>query len=82
MLKKEYGIILLALGHPYYGRMAYNLAMSIKAVDSTVDITLVYTEGAIAHINHRNMWVFDNKMQIEQTLEPFGVKMRLYELTP
>lgn len=82
MLKKECGIILLALGHPYYGRMAYNLAMSIKAVDSSVDITLVYTDGAIAHINHRNMWVFDNKMQIENTDQPFGVKMQLYDLTP
>lgn len=81
MLKQQ-GILLLALNHPYYGRMAYNLAMSIKAADSAVDITLVYTEDAIAHINQRNMWVFDNKLLYEPTNEPFGVKMQLYDLTP
>jgi hypothetical protein len=82
MLKQEQGILLLALSHPYYGRMAYNLAMSIKAVDTSVDITLVYTEDAIAHINNRNMWVFDNKVLYEPTSEPFGVKMQLYDLSP
>lgn len=79
---KETGILLLALGHPYYGRMAYNLAMSIKAVDSTVDITLVYTEGAIAHINQRNMFVFNNKMLYPDTEQPFGAKLNIYELSP
>lgn len=79
---KETGILLLALGHPYYGRMAYNLAMSIKAVDPTVDITLVYTEGAIAHINQRNMFVFNNKMLYPDTEQPFGAKLNIYELSP
>lgn len=78
----ETGIILLALGHPYYGRMAYNLAMSIKAVDRNVHITLVYTDGAISHINQRNMWVFDNKMQIDDDMQPFGKKLDLYDLSP
>lgn len=82
MLKQETGILLLAIGHPYYGRMAYNLAMSIKAVDASVNITLVYTDTAIAHINQRNMWVFDNKMPYPQTEKPFGVKLELYDLTP
>lgn len=82
MLKQEQGILLLAIGHPYYGRMAYNLAMSIKAIDASVHITLVYTEGAIAHINQRNMWIFDNKMPYPQTEKPFGVKLELYDLTP
>lgn len=82
MLKQEQGILLLAIGHPYYGRMAYNLAMSIKAIDASVHITLVYTEGAIAHINQRNMWVFDNKMPYPESDKPFGVKLELYDLTP
>lgn len=82
MLKQEQGILLLAIGHPYYGRMAYNLAMSIKAVDRSVSITLVYTEGAIAHINQRNMFVFDNKMAYPDSDKPFGVKLELYDLTP
>lgn len=82
MLKQETGILLLALGHPYYGRMAYNLAMSIKAIDRNTSITLVYTEPAISHINQRNMWVFDNKMSIDDTDQPFGKKLELYDLTP
>lgn len=82
MLKQETGILLLAIGHPYYGRMAYNLAMSIKAVDRTTSITLVYTEAAVAHINQRNMWVFDNKTLIDSTDQPFGKKLELYDFTP
>lgn len=82
MLKKEQGILLLALGHPYYGRMAYNLAMSIKAVDREVDITLAYTPSAIAHINERNMWVFDNKFPLSDASQPFGAKLLLDKITP
>lgn len=78
----ETGIILLALGHPYYGRMAYNLAMSIKAVDRSTHITLVYTEGAITHINQNNMNVFDNKMLIDDYGKPFGIKLELDLITP
>lgn len=82
MDKQETGILLLAIGHPYYGRMAYNLAMSIKAIEPFAHITLVYTDSAIAHINKRNMWVFDNKMPIADTSEPFGVKLLLNNLSP
>lgn len=78
----EKGILLLALCHPYYGRMAYNLAMSIKSVDPSVHITLVYSGAGISHINQRNMWVFDNKMQIEDDGKPFGTKLRLKEFSP
>jgi hypothetical protein len=76
------GILLLAIGHPYYGRMAYNLAMSIKAKDSSVHITLVYTEGSISHINERNLHLFDNKLAIDATNQPFGAKLLLDQLTP
>jgi len=78
----ETGILLLAIGHPYYGRMAYNLAMSLKACNSSTHITLAYTESAIAHINQRNMRVFDNKMCIADNDKPFGVKLQLYDLSP
>jgi hypothetical protein len=82
MIKEETGILLLALGHPYYGRMAYNLAMSIKAIDKNASITLVYTESAITHINQRYMYIFDNKFAIDNTSEPFGAKLLLDKLTP
>lgn len=83
MLKQETGILLLAIGHPYYGRMAYNLAMSIKALEPFAHITLVYTEGAIAHLNKRNLSIlFNNMMPIDDTEQPFGIKLKLNELTP
>jgi len=81
-MKQETGIVLLAIGHPYYGRMAYNLAMSLKAIDLNTQITLVYTDSAIAHINQRFMYVFDNKMCIDDHGKPFGVKLQLDQLTP
>lgn len=80
--KNECGILILALCHPYYGRMAYNLAMSIKSRDVRTNITLVYTRSAISHINNDNMWVFDNKMEIANNENPFGKKLDIYNLSP
>lgn len=80
--KNECGILILALCHPYYGRMAYNLAMSIKSRDIHTSITLVYNRLAVSHINNDNMWVFDNKMEIPDDKIPFGKKLEIYNFSP
>lgn len=44
------GIVLIVTGHSLYGRYAYNLAISIKAIED-FSITLMYTPSAIAHLS-------------------------------
>lgn len=43
----------MALGHPYWGRLAYNLAMSIKFSSPGVDITVLFSEAALSHVTDR-----------------------------
>ena len=44
------GILLLALGHPQYGRMAANLASAIFHNDRDMPIHLVYSGNALSHL--------------------------------
>lgn len=54
-LNKNKGIMIMALGHPYYGRMAHNLAVSIKAIDSSMPIALVFAGDAMNHLSLFNL---------------------------
>lgn len=53
------GVCIVAVGHPYYGRMAFNLAKTIKAVDRDCQIQIICDGTALDHISRRETWVFD-----------------------
>lgn len=74
------GIIIFAIGHPYFGRYAYNLAVSIKAVED-IPIAVVHDDGSLNHLSERQKQVFD--IFIPTKLTPgCGVKLHAYELSP
>lgn len=52
------GIVIIALGHPEYGKMAANLAASIRFADPFVKIHLVYTPSSITHIQAAHKALF------------------------
>lgn len=80
MLKQ--GIILIATGHPYYGNMAYNLALSIKAVED-IPIAVVFSEASLSHLSARQVAIFDHKIELPTEYRTgFGVKLHLDQLTP
>lgn len=82
MLKKR-GILLLATGHPYYGRMSYNLAMSIKAVDPDFPICIVHSERSLNHLSDHQHRHFDDMILLsESKARGFGCKLHLDELSP
>lgn len=58
MLKKS-GVAIVAIGHPYYGRMAFNLAKTIKAVDNNCPIQLITNGNALNHVSKKELFVFD-----------------------
>lgn len=80
MLKR--GVIILATGYPYYGRMAYNLAMTIKAIDKSVNITVAHSGNALNHIRNNNLWVFDDVFEVQEDDNQFSHKLRLDEYSP
>lgn len=81
------GIIILALGHAYWGRWAYNLAMSIKYTSPDARITLLYAGDGKSHIQDTSL--FDKMILVDPKhyttdgrVEYMKAKTALYKLTP
>ncbi len=56
------GVLLVALGHPYFGKYACNLAMSLKATDPNIPIALVHNESSLQHMTIPERNLFDKKI--------------------
>lgn len=57
------GILIVATGHPYYGRFAYNLAVSIRAVER-FPIALLYNDRALNHLSEYQLSLFDHLIEL------------------
>lgn len=76
------GIVIIATSHAYYGRMAYNLAISIKAVED-VPVALLYRSPAIDHLTSAQLSYFDHLLALpEDVPEGYHTKLHLDELSP
>lgn len=80
------GVLLLALGNPYYGNYAVQLARSIKSVDSSISVSVAYSGSVLSH--NVNL-PFDNLIEVPKDyfytdgLPDFiKAKTYLYELSP
>lgn len=73
------GIILLATGAAFYGRMAYNLAVTIKATEP-ISITLLHKGAGISHLSGKQKEIFDNIIEIDD--ESFAAKLCLLDYSP
>jgi hypothetical protein len=79
MLKR--GIILFACGHAYYGRLSYNFAVSVKAVDPTFPVVVVHSENSLSHLSDDKRAIFDQMILLPGGTG-FGVKLQLDLLSP
>lgn len=76
------GIIIIATHHPYYGRMAYNLACSIKAVEN-IAVAVVTDKTGIAHLGAHQRNIFDHIIDLPEHISSgFEPKLYAYELSP
>jgi len=53
------GIVLIALGHPYYGQMAYNLALTLRYKNPSIAIAVVHDRSALSHLDEKRLSIFD-----------------------
>ena len=87
---KTKGVLLLALGHSNYGRMALNLAVSIKMVDPDIEIAIAFAGNSLNDIGHYNITAyFDHFIPVPQAAytrnnktEYIKTKTWMYELSP
>lgn len=84
------GILLIALGHPYYGKMAVNLALGLKNINPDVNITLAHESTAMSHVSEQERTLFDKLIEVPKEYyhrevilkEYIKVKCFLNELSP
>ncbi|MFI5404910.1 MAG: hypothetical protein ACHQ1D_00205 [Nitrososphaerales archaeon] len=83
------GIVLLAFGKRGYGFAAYNLAVSIRAFNDTIPITLYHDEVALSQIEESKYSIFYDMIKIDQKIvynngvfDPGFAKVNLYDLYP
>lgn len=74
------GIVIIAMGHPYYGRYAFNLAVTLKAAGEC-KIALVYNSSAISHLDQSQRGVFDYLIPADLPAN-CSAKLHAYRLSP
>jgi hypothetical protein len=75
------GIVIVACGHSYYGRLSYNLALSIKSVDPLFPIAIIHSENSLSHLSEGQRKIFDHFVLLPGGTG-FGCKLELDLLTP
>lgn len=85
----EKGIVILALGHANYGRMALNLAVSIKAHNQDVRVCLLHSSGMEGIFNHNERSFFSEFVEVPEDLYTYKgnkeyqmAKTSVYDLSP
>lgn len=73
------GILLIATKFPQYGRLAYNLALSIKAQEN-IPIAVIADEVALSHLTSIQKLVFNQIIDIKDG--GMHTKLHLDQLTP
>jgi hypothetical protein len=82
MNNNETGILLLVYGHSYYGRMAYNLACTIKAVED-FPIAVAYNGRVLSHLGPDQVSIFDELIELPESYGTgYAPKLFLNELSP
>ncbi len=79
-------VVLMAFGKPSYGKMAFNLALTIKHFSPNIPIRLIYEPAALDGVHPSRRWVFNSLVEIEQAdlyengkFNPGKAKTRIYK---
>jgi len=79
---RERGILMVATSHAYYGRLAYNLASTIKGVED-FPIAIVRDDKSLTHLSIAQRSVFDIEIPLpEKASGGFTPKLYINELSP
>ena len=83
------GIVLIALGHPNYGELAANLAISLRNNDSTMPIHLIYSDGVLKELSEAHKSLFTNLELVPEScitkngkINYLKAKTFVYDLSP
>lgn len=81
--EKSRGIVTIAVRHPYYGRMAYNLCATVKAENPDAVFAVIADESGLLHLSEYQKQLFDEIIPIDgKPLHGVSLKLMLHELSP
>ncbi len=81
--ERKRGVIALAVGHPYYGRLVYNLFCSVKAAEPDMPVAVIHGGKALSHLSMQQMTIFDEVIELPEHIKGgFSAKLYINELTP
>src|SRR5678809_433727 len=75
------GILIIATKHPYYGRMAFNLAASIRASEKECNICVLHSGRGLSHLTDAQKEIFNDVIEIKES-NGVGTKLWAIEYTP
>lgn len=79
---KEKGILIFSVGHPQYGRLAYNNALTLKNAGQC-NIAIVRTENSLNHLSIEQQEIFDYIIDLPDGVPVgCGAKMWAYDISP
>lgn len=67
-MENERGIVIVTTGHGYYGRFAYNLLVSIKAMEPTMKVCIMHNGAALNHLSAEQLSMFDYIVPIDPAI--------------
>lgn len=83
------GVIIYAFKKPAYGKLAWNLAVSIKRHNPDLPIAVIHDDTALSHLEEWRMNYFDHKIKInkedlyhEEKFSPGKAKLSGYKYFP
>lgn len=84
-ISNKRGVLILALGHPYYGCYAFNLALSIKASCPHMPVAIAYNDTGIQHLDPPRKALIDLFLKVDQsyfTEDIIRAKLYLDKISP
>lgn len=76
------GIVIVAAQNAMYGRLAYNLAVSIKAIERDMPVTVLHNGRGLSHLNDRQRQMFDTIIELPQETGGVEAKLSIYNHSP
>jgi hypothetical protein len=82
------GILLVALGHPYYAHMAFNLAVGLKYQNPDIPICLAGKNGSLDQLTDEQRKLFkikeikDSEVKGKYGYDPYKFKLHLNKISP
>ena len=81
-MQDKRGIILLALGHPYYARMAYNLLASIRLHEPYLAVAIAVNGEGFGLLEEYQQEQFTKVIQLDNYTDPYRAKLDLDIISP